>query len=119
MRDIEFRAYHPEKKKMSVPFTLEDIFLRGGSTYAKDLWENREKIHLMEYIGLKDMDDTKIFEGDLIDFAGLKPIEIVYRDAGFHSKWMSNGEPIYLTQDGLGHFAKVIGNIYQNPELMK
>lgn len=72
----------------------------------------------MQCTGLKDRFGTEIYRGDIIDFAGLKPIQIVWSDAGFHSQMFETVEPVKLTQKGMSAFAKIIGNIYENPDLL-
>lgn len=71
----------------------------------------------MQFTGLKDKNNKEIYEGDIIDFGGLKPIEIIWKDAGFQSK-MYGGPVIKLTEEGMSYFAEVIGNIYENPDLV-
>ncbi len=103
MREIKFRAW-----------------LNGQMTY--DLqnhyeWEFRDKYTLTQFTGLFDRNGKEIYEDDIIDFAGLKPIKIIWKENGFKSS-MHGSEPIHLTQEGLSVFAEVIGNIYENPELL-
>lgn len=118
MRQIKFRAWDEVRKEMVEPTSIEihddGMFevlpCYSGSTYL-----------LMQFTGLVDGDGKEVYEGDIIDFAGLKPIEIVWRHAGFQSKLIpyETSEPIHLSQEGFTMFAKVIGNIYQNPELLQ
>ena len=72
---------------------------------------------LMQFTGLKDRNGKEIYESDIVDFAGLKPIEILWNDGGFVSD-MFGSDPIKLTQEGMAVFAEVLGNIYENPELL-
>jgi len=77
--------------------------------------------NIKQFTGLKDKNGKEIYEGDIIDFGGLKPIEIVWRDSGFKSRLIpyENSEPIRLTKEGMIMFGGIIGNIYENPELLK
>jgi hypothetical protein len=106
MRPIKFRIWD-KKLKMMIPIR-ELKFREDGKGYK----------YLMQYTGLKDKNGKEIYEGDIIDFAGLKPIEIIYEETRFRTK-MYNSEPINLTNKGCEEFAEVIGNIYQNKELLE
>lgn len=76
-----------------------------------------------QYTGMVDKNGTKIFEGDIIDFLyrsdgddyGIVQYDVDETEFGFVHN---------LIYDGLGrHYCsrdiEVIGNIYDNPELMK
>lgn len=76
---------------------------------------------ITQFLGLKDKNSKEIYEGDIVDFGGLKPIEIVWRNIGFETRLIpyENSYPITLTKEGTEMFATVIGNIYENPKLLK
>lgn len=71
MREIKFRAWDAEKKKMTDEFIIKkDGSLRiwdssgwGDNQYTQNLGSR-----LMQYTGLKDKDGKEIYEGDLIKF---------------------------------------------------
>lgn len=70
----------------------------------------KEKIELMQYTGLHDKNGREIFEGDIIiaDWHDTTPTEIVLPG------WYYTANEYYGAED-----CKVIGNIYENPELIK
>lgn len=107
MRTIKYRAWNKETKEM-----------REWDISSMTNWLlYPETCELMQFTGLSDRNGKEIYEGDIIDFGGLKPILIEWVENGFHSK-MYSSEPIKLTQEGMGTFGEVIGNIYSNPELL-
>lgn len=128
MRQIKFRAWDERRKKMwsademgQDQLTLSPdgrgfINVNGTST--------RLSTYLpflipLQYTGLLDKGGKEIYEGDLVRFKGLEKIvyigEVYWNDKKLH----------YSVQGELCHCAlkidekyKVIGNIYENPELL-
>lgn len=123
MREIKFRAWDKENKQM---ITYFDISSKGTVKKPTGIGLiNTNKILdviLMQYTGLKDKNGNEIYEGDIIDLriddqAGNKH-SIGYVE--FDNKLLR-----YLISfiDGCAwasfNNVKIIGNIYENPELVK
>lgn len=71
-----------------------------------------------QYTGLKDKNDKKIFEGDIVKVENPKPFKPYIRSVVYVETSFVWGDYV------LGEFAhpeelEVIGNIYENPELLK
>ena len=71
-----------------------------------------------QFIGLYDCDGKEIFEGDILDFNGFT-VEVRFVRGVF--AFLANGN---LDDELCGDcrtdlFAKVIGNVYENPDIMK
>ena len=76
-----------------------------------------------QYTGLTDKRSTKIFEGDIVKFYNgdgeYSPYEVRWQDSGFSV--LMNGNPDLFDEldDFFSRRCEIIGNIYDNPELMK
>ncbi len=112
MRDIKFRVWNKTNMKW-VGFGVYD-----------GLHEDYVKEHcseIMQYTGLKDKNGKEIYEGDIISYKDGRVCEITWHEhtASFDSRGLtSNGIPRPLN-DRPHILCEVIGNIYENPELLK
>jgi uncharacterized phage protein (TIGR01671 family) len=79
------------------------------------------------YAGLRDKNGKEICEGDILDIGEMghaAPCEVVFWEGCFCIKpeWDKNGDPIPLKEyvnDVFINCVDLIGNIYQNPELLE
>lgn len=105
-REIKFRLFG--NGKMFEPFTLDNDFdcLTGWMT---------DRI-LMQYTGLKDKNGVEIYEGDIIECDNEKHlISWNNEQSGFWPFTTRIGNLYERIRLGF----EVIGNIYENPELLK
>ena len=112
MREIKFRAWYKEKKVM-----IGDI---QDDLTCNLAWYSKQFI-LMQYTGLHDTSDREIYEGDIVKATGSLQgfvMCVVWgkMDAGWRVNY-HNGRDV---QDWLCMYKRVelIGNIYENPELL-
>lgn len=117
-REIQFRAWNQLTKNWTTEgFSIERC--NGGC------WITLKSAYivLMQFIGLKDKLSKEIYEGDIVRGKNVdyfRPDEIIcqvvtYQDGGFYPFADNNDYAPYPRSEDV----EVIGNIYENPELLK
>ena len=112
-REIKFRAFDTTLGKMMPAQTLEQLFKSDAHGV------NWYQLKLMQYTGLKDSSNPpkEIYEGDIINFEGdIYPVSWNDEDA----RWwgISDLAMTYVLASGQISESEVIGNIYENKELL-
>jgi uncharacterized phage protein (TIGR01671 family) len=119
MREIKFRAWHETNKKMvyfNPKKAFKDVYIGG---HLLRLMKDKSKF-LMQFTGLKDKNGIEIYECDIL-FSGLDAeivVEWSAEGACWSCKDAQNGEKYGLLSEIVEHYS-VVGNIYENPELLK
>jgi len=117
MREIKFRAWDKKNKKMVVVWQI-DWNDKGEIEYVNRNNDTSNFI-LMQYTGLKDKNGREIYEGDIVRGAGIKPkiytVEWLDIYGGF--AFLDDEKAIPACEVPV-LFCEVIGNIYENPELI-
>ena len=116
MREIKFRAWDKINKDM---FNVESINFQERRVYKDTVsYREFEDMELMEYTGLKDKNNKEIYEGDIFHIGSKKILYVVeWIDCGLKGRQIKNKSWIGL--DYWKDDIEVIGNIYENPELME
>ena len=106
-REIKFRIWDGNNNFFHYPNVLE---LDAGLEYQ-------------QYTGLKDKKGVDIYESDILKTETIKSMQVIWNDIGVPGWW-------FCTWDKEGHRViegrtisvneiEVIGNIYENPELLE
>ena len=122
MREIKFRAWDKKYNEM-IP-DLICFYKDGGishnnhfnsdiSPFRGYMWDSRN-LEVMQYTGLKDKNGKEIYEGDIVKGNYLKGIGVVEWNDKFCKFDISHKMNITPSDE-----CEVIGNIYENPELLK
>ena len=117
-REIKFRAWN---KKLKVMSTWEEILSVWGDHEVVDLIRGNETYELMQFTGLYDKLGKEIYESDIVEFIGHKNRVVGWTPDDHHyAGWYAIGGirplPIYSGKEP--NTIEVIGNIYENPELI-
>ncbi len=130
MRELKFRAWLKENKKMvnvlafnsgckGVLGNTIDASIAVDKKYPDYDVYKMDKVELMQYTGLKDLEGNEIFESDLlmVPCIGGKTLkEVKYFDGCF---WLVNKggkSPLHFYTLLPDRNYEKIGNIYENPE---
>jgi len=132
VREIKFRAWCPSKKAFINGFNMFGFSTGQGSVATfLERYDTRwkpEDFILMQFAGMKDKNGREIYEGDIVEgrppnYVGICRGVVEYGALAFAFVGKKqDGERWFDTVTNPTHTIadiEVIGNIYENPELLK
>jgi len=135
MREIKFRAWNVKYKEMwdvnGLSWVIDKHYdeperdvssmiqsITSGNRASENPANN---VILMQYTSLSDKNGTDIYDGDIVEYIdGEFSFKAVIKWAGWN--WYMEGIDVndnFNFEDTLPQEIEVIGNIYENPELVK
>jgi len=137
MREIKFRAWNKETKIIIMNIQnmydhlgewfdnhgkkIDSYDHMSGSSFRGVL--NDEDLIIMQYTGLHDSKEVEIYEGDIVNYESISPNgksgqgEVYFEDCGCFCSFMIREGNTAITMGSMVY--KIIGNIYENPELLE
>ena len=112
MREIKFRAWLPEIKKMTYPMTIAELVGGHATSGTTPVW--------LQFTGLKDKKGKEIYEGDIVERISRR-CQVIWFDSSLFAGWdlkplNADGNP--PSEQSLWLDWTIIGNIHENPDLL-
>ena len=128
-REIKFKAWNKEANRFSKPFTLKSDVLNYTDDDGLGIVKSLTNEIILQYTGLKDKNGKEIYEGDILERVDTKQTFLViwnkdcYLVRMIYDSWL-NKNVLNHKKDGSLNFMttfeiEIIGNIYENPELIE
>ncbi len=133
MREIKFRAWDKKQKIMGFNFFIcQNEIINFVTTGEKDCVKiskcNKNNVVAMQFTGLKDKKGKEIYEGDILyikhkrgKYWSKGKVLVCWADCEFYADKID--ESVIEDEESLGNYSygfdiEVIGNKFENPELL-
>lgn len=113
MREIKFRAWREDQKVMRTGIDIWNCFLLQFE------FKTTEGFNFMQYTGLKDKNGKEIYEEDILTTDNNRIGLVIWFPNHFGVGFSIMEYDGIVDYDNQWEEFKVIGNIYENPELLE
>jgi hypothetical protein len=120
-REIKFRVWYKYKYNNGEMIYIDDWYWYEENRINSFSDFKDEGYTLLQYTGVKDKNNKEIYEGDIIKYADLN-YQVSYEDCQFVAYCSYYHKYHWPRIENLSRSclsSKVIGNIYENPDLLK
>jgi len=129
--EIKFRAWDKKEKKMirspyDADFNIVIVLPNLIQIHSKSKEMNfivgdylNKRFVPMLYIGLKDKNKQEIYKDDIVKNNCGQIGKVVFKHGAFIFQWNDNTETYWSSDPNAENDIEVIGNIWENPNLLK
>jgi uncharacterized phage protein (TIGR01671 family) len=137
MREIKYQGFNGTKlqdvRRIDFDADGHTVFWFPCENYPNIFYQNCEKYPLRQFTGFKDKNDKEIYEGDIVEWLDFNNWRVAIVEINPDIQFRIIHSPVrppsieegYIFEYGrfsysdTEHHLTIIGNIYENPELLK
>jgi uncharacterized phage protein (TIGR01671 family) len=129
VREVKFRSWNKKEKAMQLVAGLNwferkiENVTTGDEGHGTSYHNPSEDYELMQFTGLRDEKGTEVYEGDIIKHPKSEDLVDrgeVYYASDFAMFKLRSGDHEYELWDAINMSGMVVvGNVWENPELLK